>query len=244
MDYRNIVWKKENYISFIDSLKAEADLEYKEFHSRLVPDYDSERIIGIRLPVMRKICKEISKGDIYGYLNCCDTYYYEEVMMRGILVGLVKVKDYQEFLSLVESQIKYINNWALCDSFCSGLKKNLKYRDVFLKDIEKYLQDKNPWKIRVGLLLLLDYFLDEKYIEKSLKLCDSITNKHYYVSMAQAWLVATAFAKNEVVAMEYFKNCNLDDITVNRTIQKARDSFRVSKETKETLKNMKRTIDK
>ena len=139
MDYRNIVWNKEIYISFIDSLKAEADLEYKEFHSRLVPDYDSERIIGIRLPVMRNICKEISKGDIYGYLNCCDTYYYEEVMMRGILVGLVKVKDYQEFLSLIESQIKYINNWALCDSFRSGLKKTLKYRDVFLKDIEKYL---------------------------------------------------------------------------------------------------------
>lgn len=244
MDYKSIVWNKENYQSFIEKLKSDADLEYKNFHSRLVPDYDSERIIGIRLPVMRKICKEISKGDIDGYFKYCDTFYYEEVMIRGILIGLVKVKDYQEFSSLVESQIQYINNWALCDSFCSGLKKALKYREVFIEDIEKYLQNENPWKIRVGLVLLLNYFLDDKYIDKSLMLCDCVTNKHYYVSMAQAWLVATAFAKNEVVAMEYFKSCNLDDITVNRTIQKARDSFRVSKETKETLKNMKRTIDK
>lgn len=244
MDYKSIVWNKENYQSFIEKLKSDADLEYKNFQSRLVPDYDSERIIGIRLPVMRKICKEISSGDIDGYFKCCDTFYYEEVMIRGILIGLVKVKSYEQFLSLVESQVKYINNWALCDCFCSGLKKTLKYRDVFIEDIEKYLQDENPWKIRVGLVLLLNYFLDDKYIDKSLMLCDCVTNKHYYVSMAQAWLVATAFAKNEVVAMEYFKSCNLDDITVNRTIQKARDSFRVSKETKETLKNMKRTIDK
>lgn len=244
MGFRNIVWNKENYISFIDSLKAEADLEYKKFHSRLVPDYDSDRIIGVRLPVMRNICKDISKGDIDGYFKYCDTYYYEEVMIRGILIGLVKVKDYQEFASLVESQIKYINNWALCDSFCSGLKKSVKYKERLLEDIEKYLQDENPWKIRVGLVLLLDYYLDDDYIKKSLGLCDSVTDKHYYVSMAQAWLVATAFAKNEAVAMDYFKCCNLDDITVNRTIQKARDSLRVSKEAKETLKNMKRTIDK
>jgi len=110
--------------------------------------------------------------------------------------------------------------------------------------IKEYLKSENPWYVRLAIVLLLSYYLDDEYISISLRLTDKVKSDFYYVSMAQAWLVATAFAKNEKVTMAFFEDCTLDDITFNRAIQKSRESFRVSKECKEKLSKMKRTLDK
>ena len=119
-----------------------------------------------------------------------------------------------------------------------------KHREAFLPKITEYICSENPWYIRIALVLLLTYYLDDKYLKTALNLADSVKCEHYYVSMAQAWLVATAFSKNESVTFEFFCDCKLDNITYNRAIQKAKDSYRVSKSLKKQLSQMRRTLDK
>ncbi len=237
-------WSEHDYSDFVVYLKSIEDIKYKEFNSKLIPNTAKEKMIGIRMPVIKKIAKEISKGNYCSFLEVCKCNYYEEIMIRGLVIGLIKTSDYDEFCSLLKSHIKYIDNWALCDSFCNNLKETNKYKKQLIKDIPKFIKSSNPWEIRVAIVLLLSYYLDDEYISKALKLTDMADCDHYYVSMAKAWLVATAFAKNCQITMKFFKNCMFDDITYNRTIQKAKESYRIDDELKQKLAKMKRNIDK
>ena len=237
-------WTPALYAEFIDFIKQNADLKYKEFHAHLIPDYSADKIIGIRIPQMRGYAKEIAKGDARGFISLCGTDYYEEVMLRGIVTGLIKPASFDDFRKLLEEQIPYINNWALCDCFCSSVKHIKKYKAETFNSIKEYLNSDNPWEVRVGLVLMLNYYLDDEYISEALSLTDSVHSEHYYISMAQAWLVATAFAKNKDITLKYFEHCTLDNLTFNRAIQKARESYRVDSELKEYLKTLKKPIDK
>lgn len=235
---------KKSYEEFLVYLKTYEDLKYKDFQSKLMPDYNINKILGIRLPILRKIAKQIHKESYVDFLNICGDYYFEEIMLKGFVIGLIKTNNYNVFLKLIQLHIPKICNWSLCDSFCSSLKESNKYKKELIEDIKKFVKSKNVWEIRVAIVLLLNYFLDEEYLATSLEIADSVENNYYYVSMARAWLVATAFSKNEQVTFRFFENCNFDDITFNRTIQKARESFRVSCDTKTKLLKLKRTLDK
>lgn len=244
MDLANIKWNTNTYKNFINYLKSFQDVKYQKFHSGLVPNCSPDKIIGIRTPVLRKIGKEISKGNYEDFLKIAKSDFYEEIIIKAVVIGLIKVKDFEELADWLDFYAPLVNNWATCDIFCSSFKEAKKYRAKLLKRIKEYIKSPNPWYVRLALVLLLTYYLDEEYIETSLKLAETVQSDFYYVSMAQAWLVATAFAKNETFTMEFFKKCKLNDVTFNKAIQKARESYRVSKETKSQLNEMKRTLDK
>lgn len=244
MNLTVIKWNKNTYKSFISYLKSFHDPDYQRFHSSLIPNCPIEKFLGIRTPILRKIGKDISKGDFESFLDIAESNYYEEVIIQAVVIGLIKVKNSEQMLELLDFYAPLVDSWATCDVFCSSFKEAKKHREALLVKITEYLQRDNPWYVRLALVLLLTYYLDDEYIEKALALTDSVKSDFYYVSMAQAWLIATAFAKNEAVTMEFFKNCRLDDVTFNRTIQKARESFRVSDEIKQQLTEMKRTLDK
>ena len=161
-------------------------------------------------------------------------------MLRGIVTGLIKPKDFKEFTLLCDNFTEEINNWALCDSFCSGLKQTKKYKDEFFEYLEKYLNSNNEWKIRFALVIMLNYYLDDEYIDTVLTRCDAVENKAYYVSMAQAWLVATALAKCREKTLDYLHNNSLDDVTFNKAIQKSIESYRIDDETKLYIRTLKR----
>lgn len=237
-------WTKEDCAKLVNYLKSIQDIDYKNFQCKLMPDFSEDRVIGIRTPVLRKIGKNISKGNVKSFFDVIGSYYYEEILLRGIVSGLVKTKNYSELETLLDNYSPLVDNWATCDLFCSSFKEAKKYRSELLIKIREYLISQNPWYIRIGIVLLLTYYLDDKYIAESLKLIDNIHSDFYYVSMAQAWLVATAFAKTPDITMEYFMNCNLTDTTFNKAIQKSKESLRISKELKAKLSEMKRTLDK
>jgi 3-methyladenine DNA glycosylase AlkD len=193
------------------------------------------------MPRLRGIATEISKGNVRSYLSVATSKLYEERMLRGIVTGLVKTRSFGEFTELCDNFIeKEVDNWAICDCFCSGLKQVKKYKSEFFEYMQKYLASENEWEIRVALVIMLDYYLDEEYIDRVLSRCDNVKNDAYYVSMANAWLVATAVAKCREKTMEYLHNNSLDDVTFNRAIQKCIDSKRVDNETKNYLRKIKR----
>lgn len=215
------------------------DKKYKEFHSSLCPGTDN--IIGIRIPVLRSYAKKFSKQDFSKkYISFNKTVYYEEVMLQGMLIGLSKNIDIKKTLNMVEKFVPKIDNWAVCDVFCAGLKITNKHKEIFWNFLQKYIKSKNEFELRFAIVMMLDYFIDDNYIDKVLNILDKIKHSGYYVKMAIAWAVSVAFVKFQNKAFKYLKNNNLDIWTYNKSLQKIVESLRVSKEIKEKIKKMKK----
>lgn len=240
MDFCKEVWTESDYKNYIEYIKSQTDEKYRKFHTSLVPIENSKYILGVRMPLLRKIGKEISKGNAYSFLKVSQTTYYEESTINGIVIGQIKTKSYDEFIALVEEYIPQISNWALCDSFSTGLKSVKKYFDKFFDYALSCLDSKNDWKVRFGFVSLMGNYLDEKHIDKILTKCDTINSDSYYVFMAQAWMLATAYAKCEEKTKAYFLSNNLNNQTLNKAIQKCIESRRIDDESKKFLRTLKK----
>ena len=214
------------------------DTKYKEFHSGLCPAMETE-MLGVSIPKIRKLAKEIVKDNPEEYLKNPEEEYYEELMLQALVIANLKI-DLEKKKEYIICFIPKINCWAVCDSFCAGLKDADKNPEFFWKIISKYFKSKKEYEIRFAVVMLLDHYVKEEYIDKIFKVIDNIKNEEYYVEMGIAWLVAEMYIKFPKQTMEYLKNCNLNKFTYNKALQKARESYRVSKEEKEVLNKMKK----
>lgn len=237
MDLKLFSWNEDEYKKFIKFLKESEDRDYIKFNKRLI--FTSRDFIGIRMPILKKYAKEISKGNAIEFLNVCKKKYYEEILIRGFVISNIEI-SHPKFMNFVEQYIKDIDNWALCDCFCSSLKIVKKHQNYFLPYIMECLVSCEEWKTRFAIVMMLDYFLTPEYIDKVLKLCDSISSDCYYVKMAQAWLVSVCYIKFKEETKIYLNHSNLDEWTYNKSIQKIIESKRVSITEKEILKKLKK----
>lgn len=217
-----------------------ADQKYKEFHSGLCPGTDN--IIGVRVPVLRNYAKELAKEyKVNELLKQIDNQYYEEIMLQGMLIGLAK-QDFETMQNEIEEFVPKIDNWAVCDVFCAGLKATKKQKEEMWHFIQKYLLSDQEFEIRFGVVMILDYYIEEDYLEKDFEIFDSITRQAYYVQMAVAWAISICLIKFYDETIQYLKIANLDDFTYNKALQKAIESYRITDERKQILREMKRKI--
>lgn len=214
-----------------------ADEEYKKFQSKLCPNNDN--IIGVRLPLLRKLAKQIAKGNWREYLKTAKEEYFEEVMLQGMVIGYAAA-NIEELLSYVTEFVPKIDNWAVCDSFCSGLKFTKTNKERVWEYLKPYLSSKQEFEMRFGIVMLIVYYIEEDYIAKVLQLLDKAKHEGYYVKMAVAWAVSICFVKFPETTMQFLKNNKLDDFTYNKALQKITESLKVNKETKTLIRNMKR----
>ena len=225
----------EEYIE--DRLIELADEKFKKFHSRLCPNVDN--IIGVKTPLLRNLAKEIYAEYGLEYFNHVKSEYYEEIMLEGIIIGLLNLKV-DEVLKYVENFIPKINNWAICDTFCAGLKIARKNQKIFWEFIEKYLYSENEYEVRFAVVMMLDHFLDDKHTIEVSKRLEKIKHEGYYVKVAVAWLISIMYIKYPSFTFSYLEECNLDDVTFNKAIQKISESKRVSDDEKVYIRDMKR----
>ncbi len=231
MDFKNIIWNENNYQKYIEYLKSLSETKYKEFNNRLVTT--KYEMLGIRLPILRKIAGEIFKGNYEAFLNICKNTYYEEILIKGLVIG--KIKDIDELMLYFDDYILLIDNWAINDSFCNSLKIVNKDPDCFFNIVKRLIKGSYEYQVRVGLIILLSFYVKEEYIEEIFKILDSINSDLYYINMAEAWLICEIFTKYPENTIKYFENNNLNKFTINKAISKIRDSFRVSKEKKDYI---------
>lgn len=231
MNLKKENWCQEDYKEFLSYLKSLGEENYKEFSKKLTPT--KYEILGIRVPLQRKIAKEIQKGNAKSFLKFCDSTYFEEINIEGFVIANLPPEEIEIYF---DTYLEKIDNWATCDGFCNSMKNIKKEKEKYLEKIEKLLKESHPFKVRVGLVLLLSYYVEEKYIKEILTLVDKINREEYYINMAIAWLVAECFIKYPNVTMPYLKENHFSPFTQNKTISKIRDSYRVSKEIKEELK--------
>ena len=224
-----------------EELKQLADETYREFHKGLCPG--TENILGIRVPVLRNYAKKLSKEyDIRELLNYIDNEYYEEIMLQGMLIGLEKDKDkdIKNILKDIEEFVPKIDNWAVCDTFCTGLKITKKHVKEMWNFLQKYVASGKEFEIRFGVVMILDYYITEEYLEKDFDIFDYIKSDKYYVQMAVAWAISICLMKFYDKTIQYLKQAKLDKFTYNKALQKAIESYRISDEQKIELRKMKK----
>lgn len=213
------------------------DLKYKEFHSSLCPNVD--KIIGVRTPKLKEIAKQIAKENYKEFLQNAQDEYYEELVLQGLVIGYAKI-SIEDTFKYLEKFVPKINSWAVCDITCANLKITKKYVNEMWKFLEKYINSDKEYEIRFALVMYLDYFLTDEYIDYILRKIDKITNKEYYVQMAIAWLVSIAYIKQKEKTEAFLQNNKLDKFTQNKSIQKICESYRVSNEDKEKVRKYKK----
>lgn len=160
-----------------------ADEKYKKFHSNLCPGV--ENILGVRLPILRKLSKDLSKNNYKDYLNNDSVKYYEEVMVEGLIIGYIKVDNETRF-KYIRNFVPKINNWAVCDSFCNNLKFTKKNMSEVWNFILPYTSSKNEFYVRFAVVMMLNFYIVDDYIDNVLSILNDIHHDGYYVKMAVA----------------------------------------------------------
>ncbi len=239
MDFTQIT--KENYTEFLKYLETLSDSKYRSFHSKIVKNSSLE-IFGIRTPTLKEIAKQILKGDYEGYLKNSGQKYYEEVMIRGYVTAQIKTTSFEQSKELMISFLPYIDNWAVCDGYCSMFKRIKKHMPQYFDYIGELVTDKNVWNQRVALVLMLNYYLTDEYIDIVLERCKAIKSEEYYVQMAQAWLMATAYIEYSSMVKELLQSDRVSETVKRMAIQKCIDSYRIEDEEKDYLRKLREKI--
>ncbi|TQW85683.1 DNA alkylation repair protein [Clostridioides difficile] len=237
MMFDRVKWNKLDYNELLEYMMSIQDIKYRDFNKKLIPG--TENIIGIRVPNLRKLSKEISQGNWKEFLEVAEDTYYEEVRLQGMVIGNIN-SNFEETLYYVKRFIPKIDNWSVCDGFCSDLKSMKKYKENMYDILKKYVYSKNPWEIRFALVMFLIYYVDDKHIKEIFEYCNNIQSEEYCVKMGMAWLLSICFIKCEEETFLYIKNNNLDDFTYNKMLQKIIESNRVDLEKKNIIRSMKR----
>lgn len=216
------------------------DLKFKNFHSKLVLS-SSEEIIGVKIPVLRKYVKDLlEKYDREDLIKNIPENYYEEIMLKALLIGSNKT-DFDKAIIEIKSFLPKINNWAVCDTFCAGLKITKKHKEEMFKFINSFLNSKHEYEKRFMLVMILDYYVEEEYLDRIFKIFEKIPkNDLYYVQMANAWAISICLIKYYDETYKFLLKADLDDFTYNKAIQKAIESYRISDDKKEVLRKLKR----
>jgi len=223
MDIRKVLFEKQ-------------DKEYALFQAKLTPTISADKIIGVRIPIIRKIAKEYIKEDESKvFLDKLPHEYYDENILHGLLISLIK--DMDRCIEEVDKFLPYVDNWAVCDTMSPQIFKKNKIQ--LMDNLNRWTKSKHLYTARFGLRMLMCHFLDDDFKKEYLDIAARIKTNEYYLQMMIAWFYATALAKQWKSSLVYLEEKKLDTWIHNKTIQKACESSRITKEQKEYLKKLK-----
>ena len=237
----------------LKQLTQMAESGYKTFNCKLIPGINKERVLGVRVPAVRKLAKEIARGRWEEYLTeleDCEKdaggiggteLFYEEIMLQGMVIAAAAM-ECEKRLAYIARFVPRIDNWAVCDTFCGDLKfaDQDENRQIVWEFLQRYLKDDREYFLRFGVVMVMDHYIDESHIDSILKILAGIRHEGYYVKMAVAWALSMCYISFPQKTEALIENNRMDNFTHNKTIQKIRESYRVSKEDKERLKLLKR----
>lgn len=232
-----------------DELYKNVDIEYGKFSASLTPG--AGNIIGVRIPVLRKMAKEIASVNWKEYLDGARDDTFEEVLLQGLVLGYAKGKI-GDILLYLDRFIPKIDNWSVCDITSNTFKIAKRYQQEVWEFLMRYMDDRSivngkkaeernrEFELRFVAITMMNHFLNDAYIDKVLYAYNTMKNDGYYLKMGVAWAIAEAYVLYPEQTMQLLKDNNLDDFTFNKAIQKMQESFRITPDEKAMLKSMKR----
>ena len=212
------------------------DIKYRDFQAKLIPGKDTEIMIGVRTPELRKLAKQMLKReDIGEFLRDLPHRYFDEDQLHAFIVS--GIKEYGKCMEELMRFLPFVDNWATCDQMSPGVFK--KHKPELLAEIREWLGSEHTYTVRFGIGMLMQHFLDEDFDPAYPELVAGVHSEEYYVNMMIAWYFATALAKQYDAVLPFIERRRLDPWTHNKTIQKAVESYRISDEQKEYLRSLK-----
>lgn len=213
------------------------DIKYRDFHSKLCPG--AHNMIGVRIPLLRKLANDLNKTNFYDFLHTVKNQYYEETMIEGFVIATAKMSLSERF-EFLQKFVPKIDNWAVCDCVAASFKIKTADLPKYWNFIMQYQNSNQEYELRFMLIMMLDHFLYPEYLTQIFQTLNHIHSDQYYVKMAQAWLIAEMFTKHRDVTLQFLQKNNLSNWVQNKAIQKARESYRVSEVDKTMLSKLKR----
>lgn len=207
-----------------------------DFQAKLTPTITRESCLGVRVPNVKKLGKEIEKmPECEIFIKTLPHTYFDENMLHAAIIS--RIKDYDKCIESLEAFLPYVDNWAVCDTIRPAIFK--KDHPSLIEYIRGWVASKETYTIRFGIGMLMAYFLDDKFKEEYLELPAAVVSEEYYVNMMIAWYYATALAKRWDETIPYIENNKLGKWTHNKTIQKAVESYRITSEQKDYLRTLR-----
>lgn len=232
-------------MTILQHLFALQDKEYAQFQAKLTPGVAIESFIGVRVPDARALAKMLDKEakasaerrqKLQDFMADLPHRYYDENMLHGLLIA--QIKDFDACIEATERFLPYVDNWAVCDIMSP--KVFGRHKTALLQKIRQWSASPHTYTCRFGLEMLMTHFLDQDFSPELLEIPAAACSEEYYVRMMVAWFFATALAKQWDATLPYIEQQRLATWTHNKTIQKARESFRITAEQKELLKTLKK----
>lgn len=217
-------------------LQSLSDDKYREFSAKLIPNVTN--ILGVRIPLLRKLAKDLLRDNSFdsnAFLQINSKTYMEFTLLQAFIIGLKKSKQ-EEFFYDVKNFVPKINNWATCDGFCASLKLTKKYEDETFDFIQQYLISQKEYELRFGVVMLLNYFITEKYIDSTLSILTKLHSNDYYAQMAIAWALSICYTRFFDKTHRAIKSANISPEILSKTIRKVCESLQISKEQKKIVK--------
>lgn len=229
-------------MNITESIRAElfesAEGEYAAFQAKLVPTIDKKTLIGVRVPILRKMAKKLEKNEqISEFLEDLPHEYYEENALHAYIVS--DIRDIDRLIRALDAFLPYVDNWAICDGMSPTLFSKPEHSARVLDAAKGYIGSGKVYTMRFGLGVLMKYFLDDRFTPSILETAADACSDEYYVNMMVAWLFATALAKQYDTAVGYIEKRRLPVWVHNKTISKGVESYRIDDETKAYLRGMR-----
>jgi len=223
-----------------------SDEDYRKFSSKLIPNIDN--VLGIRLPKLREYSKSLHKNkdfEVNKFLQINDNEYMEFIMLQGLLIGLKKC-SVEELCNDIADFVPKIDNWAVCDTFCASLKQIKKHPSNIWEFLQPYLKSKKEYEIRFGAVTLLNYYITEEYIQKTLNALTNIKTNDYYAQMSIAWALSICYVNFFDITHSHIEQSKISPNILKMTIRKVCESLRPTQEQKDFLRqywqNKNRTL--
>ncbi len=217
-------------------LFAMQDLKYRDFHSKLMPTVDKEKIIGVRTPQLRKYAAAFAKTEeAAAFMEILPHQYYEEDNLHGFLIE--KIRDYEKCIEALDKFLPYVDNWATCDMMSPKVLKE--EPEKLMGKVKIWIKAEETYVVRFAMGCLMNYYLEENFSIECADIVADVHSEEYYIQMMQAWYFATALAKQYDAILPYLLERKLSTWVHNKTIQKAVESYRITLEQKAYLKTLK-----
>lgn len=223
-------------MSLTNKLFELQDPGYRDFQAKLMPTIDKNNIIGVRIPELRKLARQVAgTNEARDFLSLLPHRYYDENNLHAFIIGLSR--NFDEALLLTNQFLPYIDNWATCDSFTP--KVFSRHPDELLAAVSDWIASNHTYTVRYAIRMLMAFFLDERFKPEYAQMVAAVKSDEYYIKMMIAWYFATALAKQYNSVIKYLTDNLLDDWCHNKAIQKAIESYRISDEQKAFLRTLK-----
>lgn len=206
------------------------------FQAKLTPGVNENLFLGIKIPVLRKLAKDYLKDpEAEKFMHKLPHKYFDENMLHAAM--LCELKDYDKATEEIERFLPFVDNWAVCDTIIPKVYK--KNPEGLIFKVKEWMNSPETYTCRFGTGTLMRFYLDDSFKPEYLEWPAKIVSDEYYVNMMTAWYYATALAKHWDETVIYIEEKRLPKWVHNKSIQKARESFRVSDDRKEYLKSLK-----